>query len=70
MQSQKNKNPFTHVIHAGQNPDTVFGSVSVPIFQSSTFSFKNVEEGASRFAGQDDARRRPKKGKKKSGHPG
>ena len=54
MQSKKNNNQYTRVIHAGQNPDTVFGSVSVPIYQSSTFSFKNVEEGASRFAGQDD----------------
>ena len=53
MQVKQVRNPFTSVIHSGENSDLEFGSVSFPIFQSSTFAFKNVEEGASRFAGKD-----------------
>ena len=33
---------------------TVYGEVSVPIFQSSTFAFPNAAEGAARFAGKSD----------------
>jgi methionine-gamma-lyase len=47
-------NPFTAVIHAGQHPDPLFGGVSVPIYQSSTFSFKSAEHGAALFQGQED----------------
>ncbi len=43
----------TQCIHAGPDPDPVFGSVAPPIFQTSTFVFKTPEEGAARFAGQD-----------------
>lgn len=43
----------TACIHAGQEPDKLFGGVSVPIFQSSTFAFENADEGAARFAGKD-----------------
>lgn len=48
------QSPFTSVIHAGQNPDTAFGGVSVPIYQSSTFAFQSAEQGAARFAGKED----------------
>lgn len=41
----------TKAIHAGKIACTDFGEVSVPIFQSSTFSFPNADEGAARFAG-------------------
>ena len=44
----------TACIHAGQHPDELFGGVSVPIYQSSTFAFANAEEGAARFSGQDN----------------
>jgi methionine-gamma-lyase len=40
-------------IHAGQEPDTVYGSVAPPIYQTSTFFFRTPEEGAARFAGTD-----------------
>jgi len=40
----------TKAIHAGKLACTDFGQVSVPIFQSSTFSFPSVEDGAARFA--------------------
>ncbi len=53
MSEDKFSSFFTSVIHAGQEPDPVFGGVSVPIFQSSTFAFKNAEQGAARFAGED-----------------
>ena len=32
----------TLAIHAGERPDTAFGAVSVPIYQTSTFAFKDV----------------------------
>lgn len=45
---------YTDVIHAGQHPDLLFGGVSVPIHQSSTFAFQSAEQGAARFAGEED----------------
>jgi methionine-gamma-lyase len=41
----------TKAIHSGSTPLSHFGEVSVPIFQTSTFSFPSVEEGAARFSG-------------------
>jgi methionine-gamma-lyase len=43
----------TKLIHAGEIDDQ-FGSATVPIYQTSTFSFKNAEEGAKCFAGESD----------------
>lgn len=43
----------TRVIHAGQHPDPATGAVSVPIYQSSTFAFRDADEGAARFQGTD-----------------
>jgi methionine-gamma-lyase len=45
--------PETLAIHAGPEPDPHEGAVSVPIYQSSTFAFRNADEGAARFAGTD-----------------
>jgi methionine-gamma-lyase len=45
--------PETLAIHAGQEPDPVYGGVSVPIYQSSTFAFASAEQGAARFAGTE-----------------
>jgi methionine-gamma-lyase len=47
------RNPETAVIHAGQEPDPLYGGVSVPIYQSSTFAFKSAEHGAALFAGEE-----------------
>ncbi len=47
----RNLKKATQVIHSGVFGDPVFGEVSVPIFQSSTFSFPSAEEGAARFSG-------------------
>ena len=43
--------PLTQTIHAGQNPDREYGSVSPPIYQTSTFRFDSAEQGSARFAG-------------------
>ncbi len=43
----------TQAVHAGSPPDALFGAVSVPIYQSSTFAFRNVDQGAARFSGQE-----------------
>ena len=53
MKHEKQKSYFTSVIHAGQEPDPVYGGVSVPIYQSSTFAFDSAEQGAARFAGKE-----------------
>lgn len=51
---KKGKTGFdTDCIHAGQHPDKLYGGVSVPIFQSSTFAFESAAQGAARFSGQD-----------------
>ncbi len=52
MSSNKTRSPFTAAIHAGQAPDPEYGGLSVPIYQSSTFAFKNVEQGAALFEGR------------------
>ena len=51
MASTKKTRQETQVVHAGPNPDPLHGGVSVPIYQSSTFSFRSTDEGAARFAG-------------------
>jgi methionine-gamma-lyase len=43
----------TRMVHAGQEPDAT-GSVTVPIYQTSTFAFKSAESGAAIFAGKED----------------
>lgn len=47
-------NIHTQVIHAGQQPDPLYGGVSTPIYQSSTFAFKNAAQGAARFAEEEE----------------
>jgi methionine-gamma-lyase len=41
------------LIHAGYEPEAT-GSVNVPIYQTSTFAFRNAKHGAALFAGSDD----------------
>ncbi len=41
----------TKIIHAGQHPDPATGAVSTPLYQTSTFAFKDADEGAARFGG-------------------
>jgi methionine-gamma-lyase len=42
----------TKAIHVGALESPVYGEVSVPIFQTSTFAFPSAEEGAARFSGE------------------
>jgi len=43
----------TKLVHAGIPEDT-HGSVVTPIYQTSTFAFKDAQQGADRFAGKED----------------
>lgn len=43
----------TVTVHAGQRPDPVTGSLTTPIYQTSTFVFPDVATGARRFAGEE-----------------
>jgi len=42
----------TKLVHAGI-PDDPMGSVTTPIYQTSTFAFRNAQQGADRFAGKE-----------------
>lgn len=42
----------TKATHIGQEPDPLTGSIVSPIYQTSTFVFPNVDEGAARFRGE------------------
>ena len=42
----------TRAVHAGQGPCPLTGALSTPIYQTSTFVFENVDQGAARFAGE------------------
>ncbi|MGB9840166.1 methionine gamma-lyase [Thermovenabulum sp.] len=43
----------TKAIHAGQKHDPFTGAHVTPIYQTSTFVFENVDQGARRFAGEE-----------------
>lgn len=49
----ESKNIETNVIHGGKKSQGEFGPLSTPIYQTSTFVFDNVQQGADRFAGED-----------------
>jgi len=49
----KNKGFNTKLVHAGSYDD-IFGSAVTPIYQTSTFAFKNAQHGADCFAGKSD----------------
>lgn len=46
----KTKNPETLALHAGQEPDPVTGARAVPIYQTTSYVFKNAEHAANLFA--------------------
>lgn len=43
----------TKAVHAGQKPCPATGAHVTPIYQTSTFVFKDVDQGARRFAGEE-----------------
>ena len=47
----KNYSSIPKSVHAGMN-DYEFGPVVPPIYQTSTFKFESVEQGASLFKGE------------------
>ena len=53
MKNREREHIHTDSVHAGAKPDRLYGGVSVPIYQSSTFAFENVEQGARRFKGAE-----------------
>ncbi len=44
----------TTAIHAGKFKDVMFGSLTTPIYQTSTFIFENCAQGGARFALEED----------------
>ncbi|WP_026695058.1 methionine gamma-lyase [Peribacillus kribbensis] len=50
---KKFSNMETQVIHSGSQND-LLGSLTMPIFQTSTFTFASAEQGERRFAGEED----------------
>ncbi len=44
----------TQAIHAGRINDEQFGSLATPLYQTSTFIFENAQQGANRFAGEEE----------------
>ncbi|MBC7885661.1 MAG: aminotransferase class I/II-fold pyridoxal phosphate-dependent enzyme, partial [Saprospiraceae bacterium] len=50
MSSNKKYKFETLQLHAGQNPDPTTGSRAVPIYQTSSYVFKNAAHGANLFA--------------------
>jgi methionine-gamma-lyase len=53
MSDVKNLRPASRIIHAGQRSCPLTGAVATPIYQTSTFAFRDADEGAARFGGTD-----------------
>ena len=53
MKDIRNKKFDTQTVHAGIEED-IHGAVVPPIYQTSTFKFKNVQHGANLFAGAEE----------------
>lgn len=48
----KKKGFSTLAIHAGQNVEPCTGSLTTPVYQTSTYVFDSLEDGAAKFAGE------------------
>src|ERR1700741_624674 len=46
----KSSNPETMVLHAGPRSDAATGAVAVPIYQTTSFQFRDTEHAANLFA--------------------
>lgn len=51
---EKFKNIETAILHDGYDSTKHLGSLSVPIYQTSTFIFENAEQGERRFSGDEE----------------
>ncbi|WP_087973699.1 methionine gamma-lyase [Oceanobacillus rekensis] len=52
--SKKRGHFETAVIHEGYDSKNMLGSLTPPIFQTSTYTFETAEQGERRFAGEED----------------
>src|SRR5690606_2989702 len=48
------KHMETSVIHEGYDSKDMLGSLTTPLFQTSTYTFNTAEQGERRFAGEED----------------
>ncbi len=53
MSDAKSLRIASRIVHAGQHTCPLTGAVATPIYQTSTFAFKDTDEGAARFGGTD-----------------
>ena len=53
MNQNKKYGFSTMAIHGGNKKDEMYGSLTTPIYQTSTFVFDNAEQGGARFAGEE-----------------
>lgn len=44
----------TEMVHGGQHPDSSYGALTTPIYQSSTFVFESADHGKGIFTGESD----------------
>jgi len=44
----------TNIVHGGQHPDKVTGALSPPIYQTSTFAFRDADHGARLFRREEE----------------
>lgn len=51
---KKKKKFGTLCVHAGEGTDILYGAHTTPIYQTSTFVYDNAEQGAARFAGEEE----------------
>lgn len=54
MKHQSPLHKDTIVIHEGYEDQEHYGSLAVPLYQTSTYSFENAEQGGNRFSGNED----------------
>ncbi len=52
MKDIQDKGMMTRIIHAGQHSDPATGAVATPIYQTSTFAFRDADHGAACFGGE------------------
>lgn len=52
--NNKSLNQETLCIHAGKTKGDHKGALTTPLYQTSTFVFENAEQGAARFAGEEE----------------
>lgn len=54
MDKNKQTRFETKIIHEGYEANDFLGSLTPPLFQTSTFTFENAEQGEKRFAGEQE----------------